>query len=683
MFQKYTTLIALFGLSAMSSFGATRSVQTAQSVAEKALSNSSFVSLTDVHIENQDTLYYVFSGISGGFAFVSADDRTPALLAFNRNNLYDADNIPQPLKLLLKKYADEVAHLAANEKLKTVVPAAAGAGSSLKASRLTGCSIAPLLGNMEWGQATPYNDKCPVSGDGHCPTGCKATAMAQVMNYYQYPAAVVTEIPAYTTSILNVTIPAVAKGTTFDWSNMLDSYLDTYTTEQAEAVANLMAVCGSVLNMTYNGNSSASDVDESVVMPKYFGYDADLALCIRRSVYTLTEWNEILYNELANGRPVIMGASSMGGGHAFICDGISSDGLFHINWGWDGAFNGYYDITLLAPDYNDQIGSSNTEDGYTQDMCAIIGLQPDNGKTDVSNVSLVNSLGASYQTNDRGYHFVFFTYTTPYPHDVTCSVGAGYQDENGKVVCLSDYGSKTLVTGVGYQQSTVSALDVSSFKPGKTYKICLIEKDGDGDWQLCDGANVNFITFSVSANGVVSRVDNDYNLDAALSLDNFKVGEETSCNIHFTNSGLREYCDLFYFMTSTTNENPMAYTYAAGITVEASNYNDITFDFTPSADTVYYWIMDVNSNLIKSGFICKANYMDVPLVNAHDDLLVSSQNGMLSVEVKSSALYNVPVRVCSAAGVVIVNTSLSAGQSISKALIPGVYFVNGRKVVVQ
>ena len=83
-------------------------------------------------------------------------------------------------------------------------------------------------------------------------------------------------------------------------------------------------------------------------MQRYFDYDANLELK-RLNYYSPSEWETIIYEELQNGRPVYHAGYSMGGGHAFVCDGYDGNGMYHFNWGWGGSYDGYYKLSLMNP----------------------------------------------------------------------------------------------------------------------------------------------------------------------------------------------------------------------------------------------------------------------------------------------------------------------------------------------
>ncbi len=327
------------------------------------------------------TSYYVFdNGADKGFTIVSGDDELPKIVGYsahgNSENLMKTEGCAAFLKAYQKFVA---AFTQGDAKARKIL----AEQRALKTDgRYQQSKIAPLLGDIAWDQLTPYNKLCPkYKGSKLSATGCVATAMAQVMMYYQYPKELKATIPAYTTTTNKLKVKNISKGEKYDWDNMLPTYTqEKYNTTQANAVAKLMFHCGAAVQMDYGDSSGAWVLPED--MSTYFGYDADLLQEVYRSFYTLAEWKEILDRELEAKRPILYGgAASDESGHQFVCDGSDGEGLYHINWGWSGYSDGYFDITLLDPAVRGT-GAGTSANGYNRDCSIIIGIAPDNGIKD-------------------------------------------------------------------------------------------------------------------------------------------------------------------------------------------------------------------------------------------------------------------------------------------------------------
>lgn len=317
--------------------------------------------------------FYIFSSSDnkGGFVIVSGDERMPAILAYSDNNSFDVDSIPPSVRYWLDCYTEAFLSLGntAESQEQTFATAAN--------------HVEPLLKENLWGQGDPYNRMCPSLKNERCVTGCVATAMAQVMKFYQYPAKGIGNAN-YTTRTNNIFLKKDLS-IEYRWEDMLDDYTVSYTPQQADAVADLMYSCGLSVEMDYctssQGGSGAYQSDLITAYVKNFGYDKDAAF-ITRDNCSLMDWNTLLTHELDQGRPVnYAGHSYRDGGHSFVIDGYRmSEGNkypdYHINWGWNGSCNGYYQIADLQPSEDGQYA---TMGGFNESQQMTIGIKPEDG----------------------------------------------------------------------------------------------------------------------------------------------------------------------------------------------------------------------------------------------------------------------------------------------------------------
>ncbi len=320
--------------------------------------------------------YYVFNnGNDAGFVIVAGDDCAEDVLGYAESGSFDADNIPENMQAFLQGYAEEIA-MARTQGLNNT-----GSEENVEVARQV---IAPLV-TAHWNQYDPYNQKCPLYGAGgnsgeRCITGCVATALAQVMYYHKYPASS-PSIPDYKSNDIIGKLAALPE-TDFDWNNMSNCYSinpgenEYETQESRDAVATLFRYCGQAVKMDYTPTGSgANTMLITSVLSNYFGYK-NPASWVDRYNYTIAEWNDLIYHELQNARPVIYSASTSGGsGHAFVCDGFDGHEMFHINWGWGGLADGYYRLQALNPS-SQGAGGSNGYGGYSLSQSAIIGISP-------------------------------------------------------------------------------------------------------------------------------------------------------------------------------------------------------------------------------------------------------------------------------------------------------------------
>ena len=267
--------------------------------------------------QGKDPAYYVFNTTNkDGFVIVSGDDRTESILGYADNGYFDENDIPLNVKAWLEFYENSIRSL--DDSQIVSIP-----------QRTAHASIEPLI-KTKWGQGRPYNLQCPIEGENNCVTGCVATALAQVMYYHKWPASNSEQIPSYYTSTVG-TLEALPT-TTFKWDLMKNKYKYDATGDSVDAVAELMRYCGQIneMNYTNNGSSAFIHCDRLVTL---FDYSNNMQN-LNRSSFTNKQWEDIIYNDLANNLPVLYEGRNNNGGHQFICDGFDGNGLFHINWGW-------------------------------------------------------------------------------------------------------------------------------------------------------------------------------------------------------------------------------------------------------------------------------------------------------------------------------------------------------------
>ena len=284
-------------------------------------------------LANDSRDLYVFNDeANGGYVVVSGDKRMPDVLGYSYEGHFDLDNIPCNMQAWLDGYAKQVSQLKSDYK------------EDVKLSHRANSSWTPIppMIKCKWGQGTPHNNQCPEIDGEHASVGCVATAMAQIMFYHQWPKHTMNIISGYTTQTQGIAVPDIPI-TMIDWDNMIPNYVPyfgahNYTEEQADAVATLMKLCGTAVKMDYDlKSSSAYNQDVPYALCKYFDYDGQIEE-LEVSYYDMDEWNQIVYEELYNGRPVLCAQP----GHALVIDGYDKDDYFHMNFGEVTAVDGYF-----------------------------------------------------------------------------------------------------------------------------------------------------------------------------------------------------------------------------------------------------------------------------------------------------------------------------------------------------
>lgn len=307
--------------------------------------------------------YYVFNNDAGGFVIIAGDDAVAPVLGYTSTGAFDANNLPEGLKDLLKSYEQQIAALGKNYKANTTSTRAEFTGEK-------------LLNTAKWNQGAPFNKYTP----NNYVTGCVATAGAIVMKHHGYPAKGVGS-HSYTWNGLNLTASFEHD---YDWANMPVMY--TGDNDAAfDGVARLMSDLGIAVNMQYANGGSASALEDLVTaLKKYFGY-SKYARHLKIEDLGAEAWNGRLRAEIDANRPVLYAASDANvGGHSFVIDGYKNES-FRVNWGWGGYCDGFYRVGALNP----EVDGTPQGDQYNSSQAAVFALQPSDGKEVLSNLGFI------------------------------------------------------------------------------------------------------------------------------------------------------------------------------------------------------------------------------------------------------------------------------------------------------
>lgn len=540
-----------------------------QTAAGSSAMNAAALRDLDGTLANEEiTPYYIYNNEAGaGFVLVSGSDRMRAVIGYSDNGTIDAENIPTNMQAWLNEVSKATAWAEANPE----VVLANGAASNVV--------VEPLLGTIAWGQEYPFNTLCPVMNGEAAVVGCVATAGAQVAYYHQYPT---TGIGQYTNSSNETELTVDYSTQSYDYSQMFKSYNTRrkYTSAQLLEVAKLSYHCGVMADMEYSPEGSGT-VTWSLRrgMVENFGYDPHMEVA-DRSCYTYDEWMELICNELSENRPVIYSGAANNGteGHCFVVDGVDSDGLFHVNWGWYGDCNGYYDITMLNPVED---GEKMYDDGFCVGQDAIVQIAPPGTLANPQYLTPISADGAlTISTTSVALGGkATFGLTNFYNKSVTTQkfkLGLAFVQEGSIVthsIATSPYGGGEIKLELeamyGYgEYSSLRATVPTSLADG-TYRVyaCAVPTEGDlkGEVGLirCKASAPSYYTCTVadgratfskgttSANVTVA----DWNIGSETVLANEE--QEITCNV--TNNDTETTLVGRFYLRLTSPSNTTSY----------------------------------------------------------------------------------------------------------------------------
>jgi hypothetical protein len=475
--------------------------------------------------------FYVFNLDSTGFVIVSGDDNVSPILGYSNEGIFDPNNIPQNAKKWLEEYKNQIRFVIDNnieadneikEKWEKLL-------NEKINSIMAKASVLPLM-QTKWNQSPYYNALCPSNSV----TGCVATAMAQIMKYWNYPATG-SGFHSYSHQTYG-TLSANFGSTNYQWSSM-----PNIVNSSNNAVATLMYQVGVSVDMQYSPQVSGAYVIQNSPTPQacseyalktYFGYKSTLQ-GVERVNYNQTQWVNLLKTELDASRPILYAGFGSGGGHCFVADGYDNNDFIHFNWGWGGAYDGYFQINALNPSGTGTGGGSG---GYNTGHQAVIGIEPPSGNQ-TYNMALYNYVTPSPSTIYYGQAFNVTTNisnngSNPYNGDYSVAIFDASYNFIGYVQTLTGY---TLQGGFAYTNNlTFSTTGMSAMLPG-TYYAGVFYRPTGGNWiQVANsGSYTNLVQMTVVN-------PNDIELNSAMIVTpgtTLTQGQSASVNLNIVNDG--------------------------------------------------------------------------------------------------------------------------------------------------
>lgn len=434
--------------------------------------------------------YYVFHTAPTGFIIIAGDDRVFPILAYSVDGYFDTDDMPVNVRKWVEMYKKEIGYIVENniEATESVMLTWKKYTDKDAVRESVIIAVDPLV-KTKWNQSPYYNAMCP----GGSVTGCTATAMAQVMKFWNHPVRGIG-FHSYNHATYG-TLSANFGNTTYQWSQMPNSI-----NAANSAISTLMYHAGVSVNMNYSPqgsnahvlsyNGTIPDCAEEA-LKKYFGYKSTLK-GIEKKNYTETHWVSLIKTELDKERPVLYAGWSQTGGHAFVCDGYDNNNYFHFNWGWGGAYDGYFILTTMNP------GSGS---GYTNNQQMITGIEPV-----ASNQTYSLKLGEKVKVTPSpmtfGHEFTVKTNITN-SGDGTFNGDfcAAVFDDSWNFIDYAEIKTNMTLTGnSSFSSSLVFAnAGLLSMLPGDYYIGIYYKAQGTNEWQRVadNGSYVNFVPHRV------------------------------------------------------------------------------------------------------------------------------------------------------------------------------------------
>ena len=519
--------------------------------------------------------YYVFNADRslGGYVVVAGDDRAPAVLGYSDTGKFDDKDMPEAMQELLDSYVEQINAIDDGQ-----------AALHFTANR----AIAPLVPAV-WSQNTPYNKLLPyLQANKHAYAGCVATALAQIMYYYKWPATSMA-IPGYTSQTLKFVMPELPS-TDFEWDLMRNTYQTTDTTSAAAlAAAKLTLYCAQALQANFkNASTSASSSDIPEVISTYFGYKGT-AKYYRRPLYTTPEWEAMIYAELETGRPIVYAGSKISGAHAFVLDGCDGNGMFHINWGWNGQSNGYFLLSVLNPDIQGT-GSADGAYGYVLSQAFVGGIEPGEAMDEsfcvTSKLLQIDEYINTRNSTDEDFSLSITTHFANYTnHPISFDFGWGVYQEDGTLVTILNKGYRNDLSSGYYIYPSRTLLFGSGITSG-TYRIVPVCSEREANnWRPCEAASLNYIEMVIDGNDCTFTccgVNGTpfYTLNSCQSEGLRHPNRPLDITLNLTNLGTTRN-DVIYMLV-----NDEIYS-ASFIDIARGESGDIQFRFVPTAAGEY------------------------------------------------------------------------------------------------
>ena len=537
--------------------------------------------------------YYIYNrGTNAGFVIIAGDDELTPYIGYATTGRFVVEDMPEQLVAFLKACQERINELASSISYHQAL-------QPTRPSASEPTEVKPLLGNIQWNQSAPWNNQTPVVNGEHTPVGCVATAYTQVMRYHQWPTQGEGTF-SYTEERSDRQHSVDYGSTTYDWANMPERYDDPSQATEAEtkALSTLAYHAGVAVKMMYApGGSGTYTPLVARALRDHFRYDKRVSFK-NRANYTQATWEQLLRKELIAARPIVYSGNGSGGGHAFVCDGYDAEGLFHINWGWGGMSDGYFNLNYLVP--SDLGIGGGAGGGFSLGQGAVIGIMPDRTGDSQRTMSSVVTTWRFNMRFDEGtldatanYEVFLADEATPYNDLITYGVTRlGTTDTTYLDQYALNAHIETLYDGANVESQR---LQLSGYIKEGTWDFFLAyraKKGATGDtlWRPCgqhERAKDQYrrtFTISRESDGSYTVTEDASSNPPKLELvagsvqSNIVGYEKSQVSLQLRNTGRFEYFNQLYLFARKAGENQFQPLRNILPAIEAGGQERVTFD---------------------------------------------------------------------------------------------------------
>ncbi|MBO7489406.1 MAG: thiol protease/hemagglutinin PrtT [Bacteroidales bacterium] len=614
---------------------------------DKALQVAKHFAMSQVKMDNNNaTIVYTHSmpksGVpaiyavnvgSSAFVLVAADDVAHPVLGYSTSRAFPEGNIPSHIRAF---YDDLAAQMEAAIEAEAYDREIASEWQQLLSEEYSVFntqfsspdSVGPLL-TTTWDQGQYYNALCPEDANGpagHVYTGCVATAMAQIINYWGYPVHG-RGIHSYQSNYGTLTVNYDSAN--YDYANMPDALTPTSTPAHINAIATLMRDCGIAANMGYGSSESgAYDIDARAGLINFFRLSPDLSIA-EKDYFTNEEWKIMLQNDISLGHPIYYSGHGTGG-HAFVCDGYKSNNYFHFNFGWSGYADGWYLTTAVNPAGMD----------YNSIQYALFGIIPENN----GNVILGQMAGNSTFVVDEPLKFYHLSGNNQYQSNTT-----GYCD-NVVTFVSSEANGRLICDVLDFDEDVIQYIDIKS--ENGWYRVLGFNNFDNNDYTTLETTGSKLIfdyygTYGTNGFGFYIQKQSGCRMVSSVSLNNVNDGLSSSVNVEWVDN---------------TNSGPWQIRYRAyGVPVDSATIinvstNPYTISGLTTGELYYFSVRNqcgINANIWSYEYdiiVDIPHWTDVVttqpsgyIEDSSGNVEISTAEGLAWLSVKVNGLHNQPI----------------------------------------